>query len=413
MSVEVPSKEELLSFVPVAHYNDKDYGTRGPLSDGRGGARHLSSVLPALSSALGCPVTTRIHQEPQQLQQLLHLPDASSAIVVLVDGLGFWNIQSRLGHAPYLRSMMNEPVNCKPIATCAPSTTVAALATFGTGTCPGLTAMTGYTQLNPETGELAQLIQFKNSIDPLELQRQPTVFELLAQRGIRVTSVGLPKFAGSALTMAALRGSEYVSRTYSSDLVKAACRAAQTPGLTYLYLRDADKIGHNYGWFSERWVAAFEGIDESLGQLRRNAPQGTLIVIVADHGMLSASAEERTDVAQVPELAQGVQVMGGEPRSVMLYAQDGENPEDIAARWAEYFGDGARIRIRDEAIREGIFGEVDQRVMPMIGDVLVAMGGNATVVDSRIQTDKATRLPSVHGSQSMIETDIPMIIDMA
>ena len=59
------------------------------------------------------------------------------------------------------------------------STTVAAMAAFGTGTCPGLTGMAGYTQRNTQTGELSQLIQFDNAIAPLDLQREPTVFETL------------------------------------------------------------------------------------------------------------------------------------------------------------------------------------------------------------------------------------------
>ena len=82
-----------------------------------------------------------IHIYPKACQRALGLPDAESAIVVLVDGLGFWNLAMRLGHAPYLRSLMNERANQRPIATCAPSTTVAAMAAFGTGTCPGLTAI--------------------------------------------------------------------------------------------------------------------------------------------------------------------------------------------------------------------------------------------------------------------------------
>ena len=94
------------------------------------------------------------------------LPDADSAIVVLVDGLGYWNLAMRLGHAPYLRSLMNESANQRPIATCAPSTTVAAMAAFGTGTCPGLTAMAGYTQLEPASHKLIQLIQFKDALAP-------------------------------------------------------------------------------------------------------------------------------------------------------------------------------------------------------------------------------------------------------
>ena len=81
-------------------------------------------MLPALSAAIGHPTPTKVHADPKACQRALGLPDAESAIVVLVDGLGYWNLAMRLGHAPYLRSLMNESANQRPIATCAPSTTV-------------------------------------------------------------------------------------------------------------------------------------------------------------------------------------------------------------------------------------------------------------------------------------------------
>ena len=216
MSVETPDMDELLRLVPTVTYGDT--------AAGRGGALHLSAVLPALSAAIGHPISTKVHTDPQACKKALGLPDATSAIVVLVDGLGYWNLAMRLGHAPYLRSLMNESANQRPIATCAPSTTVAAMATFGTGTCPGLTGMAGYTQLEPNNHKLIQLIQFKDAlapkpvnprittppmVDPHDLQREQTVFEKLRRQEVRVTSSGLPKFAGSPLTEAALRGTDY------------------------------------------------------------------------------------------------------------------------------------------------------------------------------------------------------------
>lgn len=407
MSVEVPEMEELLRPMPVARYGDDADGTV------RGGALHLSALLPALSSAIGCPTPTAVHRDPTALQRAFGLPDVSSAVVVLVDGLGYWNLAMRLGHAPYLRSLMNDAANQRPICTCVPSTTVAAMGVFGTGTCPGLTGMAGYTQRNPVTGQLAQLIQFRDSIAPHDLQRQPTVFELLTERGVRVTSSGLPKFASSPLTEAALRGTQYISNVMPRDRVLAAAQAAREPGLTYLYIRDADKVGHAYGWNSDKWIGTFERIDAQLSLLRRSVPRGTLVVVTADHGMVSSDPGLCVDIAAQPELDEGVALVGGEPRSLMLYAKDDADPRDIAERWRNRLGEHAVVRTRRQAIDEGMFGPVDPRVEPMIGDVLVSAAGRLTVVDSRIQTAQAMQLPSVHGSQTALESDIPCLVDLA
>lgn len=408
MSVEVPDIDHLLSLTKPAQYGDVV-----PDGDIRGGALHLSSVLPAISSAIGHPTSTAVHTDPKRLQEAFGMPDARSAVVVLVDGLGYWNINMRLGHAPYLRSLMTDGTNQRPIATCMPSTTVAAMSTFGTGTCPGLTGMTGYTQLNPDTGEICQLISFKNAPAPLELQRQPTIFECLAAQEVRVTSSGLPKFAFSALTQAALRGSDYISNDDSRRRIAAAAKAARTPGLTYVYMRDTDKIGHNYGWNSDKWIGAFERVDAQLGLLRRSVPKGTLIVIVADHGMITVDPASCIDIAGNPRLMQGVAKVGGEPRCVMLYAVDGENPEDIASRWREVLGERAQVRTRRQAIEEGVYGPVASYVEPMLGDVIISAADAVTIVDSRTQNEKAMHLPSVHGSLSLLESDIPCLIDVA
>ncbi|BDR53157.1 nucleotide pyrophosphatase [Bombiscardovia nodaiensis] len=401
---DFPSAQDVMALAPTSTYGDE--------LDRRGQALHLSSVLPAVSAALGAPVPTAVHTRPKALQAALGLPDASSAIVVLVDGLGYWNLQHRLGHAPYLRSLVNDPANARPIATCLPSTTTAAMGVFGTGTCPGLTGMAGYTQLNVDTGSLGQLIQFRDAPEPEDLQRQPTIFERLNEQGLRVTSSGLPKFAASGLTRAALRGTHYLGNKDPKARILAAARSAREPGLTYLYIRDVDKVGHALGWEGEDWAATLERVDDQLALLHRSAPKGTLVVIVADHGMVSADPACRFDLGQVPALQEGVKLVGGEPRQVMLYLDDEAELSSVAQRWQDVLGQHALVRTREQAISQGMFGPVEERVKPVIGDILVSALGAATIVDSRSQSEQAMHLPGVHGSQTYLETDIPCLIDL-
>ena len=215
---------------------------------GRGGRyaqpRHLSAVLPAVSAAIGIPVSSAVHTDPEQDREILGIPHAASVVVVLIDGLGFHNLYDRRGHAPYLRSLILSEGNDRPVSTCFPSTTAVAMGTFGTGTCPGLTGITGYTQLNPSTGRIAQMLSFLNAPDPRELQVQPTVFEQLSRQSVRVTAVGLPKFKKSSLTAAALRGSDYRAGRTPGERIREAAFAGRTPGVTYIYIPDVDAAGH-------------------------------------------------------------------------------------------------------------------------------------------------------------------------
>lgn len=388
-----------------------------PYDNSEQGMRHLSAVLPAVSAVLGSPVTTAIHKHPGKAAQALgwqELIEAqiTRAVVVLVDGLGYNNLELRSGHAPNLRAMLHSDGNNRPIRTCIPSTTTVAMGVFGTGTCPGLTGMTGYTQRNPYTGKLAQLISFKDAPEPSILQQQPTVFETLSERGMRVTSVGMKKFAHSALTRAALHGGTYLGNDHVRDMVNLAARTTREPGLTYLYLRDVDKMAHRYGLDTDRWVASFERIDSAIGQLRHSVEPGTLIVITADHGLLNAEEETRIDIANEPELQRSVALVAGEARAVSLYLTPDESPEDVAARWQHRLESRARVILGRDAIEQGWYGRVDAHVRGVIGDVLVFANGTTTIVDSRTQSENAQTLPSVHGSLTRMESEIPCIAEV-
>ena len=129
--------------------------------------------------------------------------------------------------------------------------------------------------------------------------------------------------------------------------------------------------------------------------------------------MITTDPESVIDIAQDQRLMQGVAHVGGEPRCVMLYAEQGENPEDIATRWRSVLEDRAQVRPRSQAMDEGVYGPGEARVEPMIGDVIVSAAKAVTIVDSRTQAEKAMHLPSVHGSLTMLESDIPCLIDVA
>jgi hypothetical protein len=194
--------------------------------------------------------------------------------------------------------------------------------------------------------------------------------------------------------------------------VSKAAKAAREPGLTYLYARDADKAGHHYGWNSDEWVAKLEAIDMRMRTLRQEAPKGTLIVYTADHGMVSVDPNDQIDIAQHPDLAQGVHLVGGEPRALMLYCDPDANPEEVKTRWESRLGEKARVLTKTEADEMGLFGPVDDRVAPMIGDVVVTCSGRLTIVDSRIQNEGARSMPAVHGASTMLEQEIPLLIDV-
>lgn len=137
------------------------------------------------------------------------------------------------------------------------------------------------------------------------------------------------------------------------------------------------------------------------------------MVVTADHGMVDVTGAPRWDVATTPALAQDVDLVAGEPRALHLHtAADAPEgvAERVAERWQDVLGDSAVVFTRALATEAGLFGEVSLEASGRIGDVVVAMAGRATVVDSRTQTAQSMALIGVHGSLTPEELMVPLLM---
>ncbi|PFG32944.1 alkaline phosphatase family protein [Sanguibacter antarcticus] len=365
--------------------------------------RSLAAVLPAAAGALQTPEPTG---DFERARRLLGLDTADRVCVVLVDGLGFENLRERSGHAPFLRSLLDEDAQL----TCGfPSTTAASIGILGTGSCPGRTGMLGYTVREPSTGGLANLVSWEGATEPTTMQREETVFERMSAAGRSVTSVGPSRFAQSGLTQAALRGGFHRGAESLADRVDVTAYELMAPGLVYLYWGDVDKIGHHHGSESRAWGDELERTDRELARLARVLPRGTQIIVTADHGMIDVDRARRWDVAATQGLAEGVKLVAGEPRAVHVHARKPEGVAGIVDRWRDVLGDGALVAPKDEIIEAGLLGPVSDHVYPYIGDVVVAVTGRGTIVDSRTQTARSLDLVGVHGSLTPREMRVPFL----
>lgn len=438
-------------------------GARGALAD----------VLVGICSALGadielvdtvndevtCPTTSLVtNAQAAQAAKRLGLDQLGDAqaplVMVLVDGLGWQMLRECAGHTPNLRRLL---ADSDYLHTCAPSTTAAALTTLATGVYPGAHAMVGYAVRDPllrghlgaghvpKAGDVFDLITFKNSShDPLTWQSVPTLIERAnakAKAGcgpqLGAVSIGRSKFAGSGLSLAAWRGFKHIGVDALDQRPYQAYRAIKEGAkLVYLYVGELDHAGHNHGWHSDKWLQALEALDAMVGQLFRRLPAGTRIVLTADHGMVDTDRHHRIDLAKEKELAKDVVAVAGESRFLQLYVPDDvasasaagspglgvagprgacgvvenngreELAQSVAKRWAEFLGDRAIWVGTDPA---PLMGPLSPGARAAVGDVLVALNDNWTVVDSRVQSFHATQLIGVHGSLTPVELEVPLI----
>ena len=353
-----------------------------------------------LAGALAC-VDEALPGADRMAREALGLDaGAEQLLVILVDGLGALQLADHYGHAPTLRAMRNDT---RTIATVAPSTTAAAITSFGTGALPGATRMVGYSVLYEH--KVMNLLAFEGGPAPEAWQARPTRFEELAEAGVESVVISPASFAGSGLTRAALRGSRHVGAYQLEDRCAAALRELRRgTRLVYLYWSDIDHAGHGHGVASAEWVGALEEFDAGLGALLRRLPTGVRAVLTADHGMVNIDASQVLDLATSPALSADVVAIAGETRAVHVHATPGRG-DAVRARWREELGD--RAWVIDPEAMSAIIGEGPGNAV--VGDTLVFMRGRGGVVDSRTQSPASIAMPGVHGSLTPDEMRIPVI----
>lgn len=367
------------------------------------GRRSVAEVLTSAAASIGVGGFTNT----------LGLPDARRVCVVLADGLGRNLLKQKTAHTPFLRSVIQAGQGDVPVwlDSAFPSTTAAALSSFGTGLPPGQHGMVGYDVLDPKQDKVVNLLgNWDPGVDPEAWQPFPTVLERAAAE-VDVTTISLPQFGDSPMTRAALRGGQFVSGTTSHARTAAAAEAmaGSDRSLMYFYLNELDKAGHRYGCGSEQWEHQIEELDATVKRLSASLPAGTTILLTADHGMLDVPEQHRIDYSADPQLVDRVRHTAGEPRMVHLYLEDGADRDRLLAAWRARFRGRIWAFTREDALSAGLFGPVRPAVEGRIGDVMIAARDSLALYDARRSRPTAMEVVGQHGSLTKAEREVPLL----
>ena len=360
-----------------------------------------SVTLPDLACSLLASLGIRGEPNP------LGLPAVARICLLVVDGLGWQLLREHQAAAPFLSELANTG---GPIAAGFPSTTVTSLGSLGTGRPPGMHGMLGYQVAIPGQGKLLNGLRWDAAVDPVEWQPAATIYQRATAAGIRACHVAPSRFRGTGLTTAFARGVEYVG----ADTLGAVAAEAQqilTGGdrvLVTAYHGDLDGTGHTHGTSSAAWRYQLSHVDKLAEQLATGLPDGSVLYVTADHGMVDVGPDDRIDVDDTPALRDGVALLGGEPRARHVYAEPGA-AGDVLAAWKEILGERVSVLSRDEAIDEGLFGEVRPELEPRIGDVVAAPAGATAIVATKAEP-RESALIGMHGSLTQDEQLVPLLV---
>lgn len=337
---------------------------------------------------------------------VLGLPPARKAYLLLVDGLGWELLRDHPAAAPFLSELA---INAGPLTAGFPATTVTSVTTLGTGSPPGQHGMLGYQVAIPGENRLLNGLRWDERVDPAQWQPRPTIYERAAAAGIGAYYVAQRSFQSSGLTRAAMRGAEYRAADSMGALAAQAASAASEPdrAIVTIYHGDLDAAGHVFGVGSDAWYYQLAHVDKLAEQIAGALPGDSILYVTGDHGMVDVSPDDRIDVDAVPQLRQGVALLGGEPRARHVYAEPGA-AADVLAIWRETLGNRAWVASRDDAIKEGWFGPVDAGMAARIGDVVAAPAGGWAIVATR-EEPRESALIGMHGSLVPSDQLVPML----
>lgn len=365
-------------------------------------ADHL--ILPTYDGGCITNVVPALLHPPDELPAWLPAAavEAERVVLLVVDGLGWTQLQSRLHLAPTLAGLLGGS-----ITTVAPSTTATALTSISTGLPPGEHGVMGYRMA--VGGDVLNVLRWtrgaidaRQSIPPQEIQPNP------AFGGQRAPVVTRAEFATSGFTMAHCDQVRFTGyRTLGTLVAEVARLARGGEPFVYAYYEGLDKVSHEYG-LGAQYDEELRWIDHLVASLLDALPGGTALVVTADHGQI----ETGENLVELPsDVLTHVGMQSGEGRFRWLHARSGRAPA-LAEAAHDLLGDQAWIRTRDEAISEGWYGpRVTDVAASRLGDVLLAAKGTVAFHDPNDTGPYV--LIGRHGSLTEDEMLVPLLVGVA
>src|ERR1700730_3994178 len=295
----------------------------------RYGSRSLGELLPSLLSAVGIA----------GFANSLAIEPVSRVCLLLVDGLGWELLRANRKSAPFLTSIASDPLTAG-----FPATTAASLSSLATSLPPGEHGLVGYTMALPGYDRafntltwslygLGPRVDLREEVVPEAFQPVPTLAERSAAAGLRIHHLGPAFHQWSGLTRAIGRGERFHPADSLEAVAEGTLRLLNAPrAFVFGYHPRLDAAGHVHGVASQAWKDELVAVDQAVRALSEQLPADTLLVISGDHGMVGLRPEERLDLADHPDLAAGVRILGGEARARYVGTQPGVTGDGRSAR---------------------------------------------------------------------------------
>jgi hypothetical protein len=364
------------------------FGGEPVVPDYQGGC--ISNVVPALLDG------TAPSWMPADARQ------ADQVVLLVLDGLGWDQLQARLHLAPALAAMTGDA-----ITTIAPSTTATALTSITIGLPPGEHGVVGYRIWADH--QVLNILRWtvpagdgRRRFPPQEIQPHEAFL------GHRPPVVTRAEFADTGFTHAHLEGSRFTGYRQVSTLVTHVVELARRgEPFIYAYYEGIDKVAHEYG-LGAFYDAELVNADRLVADLLAALPAGVTLLVTADHGQV----ETGTAVIHPHEAVLAcTTAQSGEARFRWFHARPGR-VRGLYDACLEHHGGEAWVFGVEELVDGGWFGpKVTDAARGRLGDVALLARGTAAFHDPADSGPYV--LVGRHGSLTRAEMLVPLVAAVA
>jgi hypothetical protein len=323
---------------------------------------------------------------------------AERVVLVLLDAFG-WAFFTRHGDHSLLRRF--DAV--VPLTTQFPSTTTAHITTLHSGVPVGEHGLYEWNVYEPSLDALVTPMLFcfagdgardtllRVGADPASvLSAGSTLYERLARSGVACHVFGPATFTPSTYDGVFARAADiHPIATLSAGLAELAATLHATPGpvYAYLYWDEVDAVGHEHGPSSPQFAAAAERCLDALDAGLRALPDGTVVLLAADHGQVDVDPATTVYVNEawsgiVDLLARDGRgrplVPAGSARDLFLHCRP-DAIEEVADGLARRLGERATVHRVADIVAAGWLGTVGERLRARLADVCVLPAPGETV----------------------------------
>ncbi|MDQ6697548.1 MAG: alkaline phosphatase family protein [Actinomycetota bacterium] len=325
--------------------------------------------------------------------------EADQVVLLVLDGLGWEQLEARRHLAPTLSAMAGGP-----ISSVAPSTTATALTSIATGLTPGEHGVVGYRVA--VDGEVLNVLRWSTPSGDARRRIDPERFQPhVAFCGHRPPIVTKAEFVSSGFSGAHLCDVRFNGYRLPSTLVTQLRRLLRAgEPFVYAYYDGVDKVAHEYG-LGEHYDAELVAADRLVSDVLDILPSGAAVVVIADHGQVDVGDNI---VKLAADVEAHVSFQSGEGRFRWLHARPGRAAMLLDAAQREHSHD-AWVRSLDETIAEGWWGpQLIDQARSRLGDV--ALVAHADVAFSDATDSGPFKLVGRHGSLTPAEMLVPLLV---